>query len=238
MLGYVVCSREQRGNKAEEMVLAGVRFVKVSIGTGGMWEQRRADRAARLLARRGVRQAVFPEGFSHLPLFLRRGVRPVETLGLRRLLAGPWLVRRLDRLEIPGVRASAAVSAAFLDRQGEELVTLLTRRCRYVMVDGPGETLARRLRREWGVAILLHPGREELESADALALLSPRADLSGRNPAFCAVYPGAERGRLPLLLPEELRRDLEGGQGEEQMAAALYFAGVLTPDTILKEIGC
>lgn len=236
MLGYVVWTGEQ--GRGEEVRLAGVRFLRVGIRPGGAMERLRADRAARFLARQGVRRAVFPQEFPHLPLFLRRGVRPVETMGLRRHLAGRWLVGELDRLEIAPSRATAAVSARALDGQGEALVELLARRCRFVMAEGAGEALERRLRRELGAALVLRPGREELESAHALALLSPRADLSGRNPAFCALYPGAGEGRLTLRLPGELRALLPQGQGEEEMAAALYFAGALGADTILKEIGC
>ena len=238
MLGYVVWSEEKGKSRGEEMYLAGVRFCRVAIGRGGAWERRRAERAAAIMARAGVRRVVFPEEFPYLPLFARWRIRPVNTAPLRRELVWPWLEERIDRLQTPHRQLSAAVCTASADRQQNRLVEHLVRRCRYVMLDGPGEELARRIRREQGAVLRLDPGREELEKADILVLFTCREDLSGRNPIFCADYPGAQVGRLSLRLPRVFWPGENAPQGEEGLAAALWSAGVLSTDTILKEIPC
>ena len=112
---------------------------------------------------------------------------------------------------------------------------------RYVLLDAPGaEDLARELRREYGISLLLRPSPDQLERADALLLFSPRKDLTGENPILYTLYPGGEagRGRLPLVLPPALTDQVEPNCDQEQLAAALYAQGVVTLEDLLGEIPC
>lgn len=242
MVGYVVYGGENRTG-VEPRQLLGARFLTVSLAAGrrpmGAAALYRARRAAGRLAELGVRRAVFPREFPYLPIFARRGICPVETLPLRQALAAPLARRRLAELGIAPTRAVAAVSAARLSREVAETVTALALGCRYVMLQAPdGGGLARSLRREYGVSLLLDPGREQLDRADALLLFAPREDLARTNPVFYALYPGGETGPggLPLPLPGALAETVEPSCGREQLTAALWQMGAITKEAILSEI--
>ena len=101
-----------------------------------------------------------------------------------------------------------------------------------------GEVLARELRREYGISLLLDPARDQLDRADALLLYAPRPDLAGDNAVLWGLYPGGElgRGRLPLVLPAALAEQVEPNCGREQLTAALYALGVLPLEAVLAEI--
>ena len=107
-------------------------------------------------------------------------------------------------------------------------VTELSLRHRYVLLDVPygGEELCRRLRREYGVSLLLGPDREQLEGADALVLFDPRADLRRRDGVTLPLYDeAAPMGGVSL--PPALEERLPEGAGRGQLLAALVEAGVL-----------
>ena len=245
MLGYIIYGDGPKRPELGERRLLGVPFLTLSMGQPprphGPLARRRALLAARQMRERGVRSAVFPVDFPYTALFLRQGVAPVETVPLRRALAAPLTRRRLEGL---GRRPTEAVVGLCGDRMSRELwdgARALALRYRYVLLDAPGgEDLARELRREYGISLLLRPSPDQLERADALLLFSPRKDLAGENPVFYTLYPGGEggRGRLPLVLPLALADQTEPNCDREQLAAALYAQGAVTAEDLLGEIPC
>lgn len=244
MVGYIAYGCGGRKTGVEERQLLGARFLAVSLAAArrpmGPVALHQARRAAGRLAELGVRRAVFPQEFPYMSIFARRGICPVETLPLRQALAVPLVRRRLAELGIAPTQAVAAVSAARLSREVAEMVTALALCYRYVILHVPsgGGELARSLRREYGVSLLLAPGAEQLDRADALLLFAPRGDLTQANPVFYALYPGGETGagRLPLPLPEGLGEAVETNCEGEQLTAALWQMGVITKEAILSEI--
>ena len=245
MLGYIAWGDGPKKPVLGERRLAGGRFMGLTMGDSahprGPFAIARARRAARRLQEAGVRRAVFPVDFPYTALFIRQGIAPIETLPLRRALAAPLTRRRLESL---GRLPTEAVIGLYGERMSRELwdgARALAFSYRYVLLDAPGgEDLARELRREYGISLLLRPSPDQLERADALLLFSPRKDLTGENPILYTLYPGGEagRGRLPLVLPPALTDQVEPNCDQEQLAAALYVQGAVTLESLLGEIPC
>lgn len=187
-------------------VLAGIHgitavqvpFLTLSMGQPprphGPLARRRALLAARQMRERGVRSAVFPVDFPYTALFLGQGICPVDTLPLRRALAAPLTRRKLESMGLGPTQAVVAVSAQRLIREAEDAVRSLALSFRYVLLSAGagGEVLARELRREYGISLLLDPARDQLDRADALLLYAPRPDLAGDNAVLWGLYPGED----------------------------------------------
>ena len=145
--------------------------------------------------------------------------------------------RRLEGLALSPTQAVVAVSGERAAREVAETAKVLALSYRYVLlsVRGGGEELARSLRREYGISLLLEPSPDQLDRADALVLFAPRGDLTLDNPILYTIYPGGEggRGRLPLLLPQALEDQVESNCDQEQLAAALYNQGALPLETLM-----
>ena len=174
----------------------------------------RVSSAARRLRRAGVTRAVLPESFLWGAQLAKHGVRPVSTLALRRRLAADWVRQALAERGVSPGGARIAVSAAQMTEELVRTVTELSLRHRYVLLDVPygGEELCRRLRREYGVSLLLGPDREQLEGADALVLFDPRADLRRRDGVTLPLYDeAAPMGGVSL--PPALEERLPEGAG-------------------------
>ena len=221
----------------------GGKFLVLTVGREirGMWGKRRVEQAVRQMREQGVRQAVFPVDFPYTAVFLRRGILPLDPLPLRRAVCAAYVMRRLNELQIPPERGVIAIGGEYLSREMRETATALAVAFRYVMLSVPegGEELARELRRLYGISLLVKPGRDQLERADALVLFSPRSELSCENRVFCALYPGGEftRGRVPVELMGEWTRSLPPNCDREQFAAALYAMGQLTVETLFGNRG-
>ena len=245
MLGYIAYGEGPRRPVLTEKKLGGGRFLALAMREtahpGRPLALARARRAALRMWEAGVRWAVFPVDFPYTALFIRQGVAPVETAPLRQVLAAPLTRRRLESL---GRLPTEAVIGLYGERMSRELwdgARALAFSYRYVLLDAPGgEDLARELRREYGISLLLRPSPDQLERADALLLFSPRKDLTGENPILYTLYPGGEagRGRLPLVLPPALTDQVEPNCDQEQLAAALYVQGAVTLESLLGEIPC
>lgn len=245
MLGYIVYGDGPKRPVLVEKKLAGGRFMALAMREaahpGGPVATTRAKRAARRLREAGVRWAVFPVDFPYTTLFIRQGVSPVETVSLRRVLAAPLTRRRLESLGLPPTEAVVGICGDRMCRELWDTVKTLALSFRYVLVDAPGgEELARELRREYGISLLLRPSPDQLERSDALLLFSPRKELAGENPILYTLYPGGEggRGRLPLVLPAALAEQVEPNCDREQLAAALFSQGAVTLESLLTEIPC
>ena len=104
----------------------------------------------------------------------------------------------------------------------------LTLRHHYVLLDLPygGEELARQLRREYGVSLMLSPSKEQLEAADAMVCFDPRPDCLG--PGRIPLYDGASP-MPPLSLPPALEEQLPAGVRRDQQLTVLREAGSLRP---------
>ena len=246
MLGYIAYGDGPKRPELGERRLLGGRFVTLRMGQSahpnGLLARRRALTGARRLWEMGVRSAVFPLDFPYTALFIRQGVCPVDTLPLRQALAAPLVRRRLEEAGLLPTQAVVAVAGDRLRREVADTAKALALSFRYVMLDvrSGGEEFARTLRREYGISLLLHPSRDQLDRADALVLFAHRGELAGENPILYTLYPGGEagRGRMPLPLPGALLGQVEPNCGAEQLTAALFSQGVLSLETILAEIPC
>ena len=190
--------------------------------------RRRVSAALKKLKKLGVDRVVLPEDFS--PDVLPEGMRAESTLALRQALAADWVRRELEEKGMRSAGAKVAVTAARLTGEVVRTVTELTLRHRYVLLDVPngGEELCRRLRREYGVSVLLGPDRAGLEEAEALVLFDPRGDLAAKNPVVVPLYD--EQYPLPqLFLPPALEERLPPGADRIQLLSALLRAGVIRP---------
>ena len=244
MLGYIIYGDGPKRPELGERRLLGVPFLTLSMGQPprphGPLARRRALLAARQMRERGVRSAVFPVDFPYTALFLGQGICPVDTLPLRRAPAAPPTRPKLEAMGPGPTQAGGAVAAPRLIPEAEDAVRSLALSFRYVLLSAGsgGEVLARELRREYGISLLLDPARDQLDRADALLLYAPRPDLAGDNAVLWGLYPGGElgRGRLPLVLPAALAEQVEPNCGREQLTAALYALGVLPLEAVLAEI--
>ncbi len=245
MLGYIIYGDGPKKPELGEKQISGGPFVTLRMGQpvhpNSPLSLRRAVRSARKMRDAGVRTAVFPVDFPYTALFLRQGICPVDTLPLRRALAAPLTRRRLEAMGLAPTEAVVAISGERMLRDVAETAKALALSYRYVLLSvRDGEELARSLRREYGISLLLKPSTEQLDRADALLLFAPKGELALQNPILYTLYPGGEagRGRLTLKLPAALGEKLEVNCDQEQAAAALYAMGVLALENLLAEIPC
>lgn len=242
MIGILMWKEPQAGIWQRQVVLTEqnvlhMRFLCAEVVRGPRTPEaavrRRAAAAAKRLRKQGVTRTVLPENFACGAQLEKYGVRPVSTLALRRRLAADWVRAALEERGTAPGGARVAVSAGQMSGELVRTVTELALRHRYVALDVPygGEELCRRLRREYGVSLLLGPDKEQLEGADALVLFDPRTDLRQRNPVVLPLYD--ERApMMPLSLPPALEERLPEGAGRGQLISALMEAGVLRPGQV------
>ena len=137
-------------------------------------------------------------------------------------------------IDANGVITDQNGAAVAGDRPSGELVRTVTELAlgnRYVSLDLPygAGALAARLRREYGVSLLL-----TLEGApppEVLVLFAPRPELEGRAKTVLRLYDEAAP-LPPLLLPPELERQLPEGVSRPQLLSALVEGGALRPGQI------
>lgn len=244
MLGFIdYCETAAGAPKLRQERRCGGNFLVLDMGRGaqGVFAARRAASAAKKMRAQGVRRAVFPVDFPHTAIFLRHGIAPVDPMPLRKVLAPQYVRRRLDAIALAPTQAVVAVAGEHLSSEMMQTVQELALAYRYVMlsVRSGGEEAARNLRRQFGISLLLSPSRDQLDRADALVLFAPRADLSCRNSVLCTLYHGGgEQGRVPLQLSETIRGDIPPNCSIDQLAAALYHMGALSPLQLLGEFNC
>jgi hypothetical protein len=238
LFGLVEWAEGGAPRRAEEIAVARVGFLRVRLIRGrrtpAFLLRRRADAAASALARRGVTRAVFPAEFPFLERFARRGVLPVETLGLYRQLAASLALAALAERGVPPAEAAAAVTALHLTGEVRRAVTELSLRCRYVLLaaNGEGADFCRGLRREYGVSLQLTPSRRQLDQAEVRVDFAP-----GQGPAAGQSLVALWEGGPPLPpLRWEGGPPLPEGPSRPQLLAALWRggameAGDLTPQT-------
>ena len=240
MVGMLVWKSPQRGTREKgvtvrERTVLHVRMQCAEILRGGKTPEtvvrRRIRSAAKRLQKLGVRQVILPADFEGEDLVEPWGLRRVSTLPLRQMLAADWVRRSLEERSIPAAGARVAVIAGGMTGAVVRTVTELALRHRYVMLQIPygGEDLCHQLRREYGVSLLLKPGREQLDRADVTLLFEPWAG-SGRENCI-AVFDEAVP-LPPLSLPPALEDILPPDAERIQMLEVLLEAGVLRPGQI------
>ncbi len=191
------------------------------------WRQRLfAGRAAQLMARRGVRECIFPEGFPEERQFHRKGIAPVDRLPLLREKAGQWV---LAERQARGLCGSVGVAAEGMTADTERAVELLLKKTGRLdlLLTAQTETLQRRLRRETGAALRL-VSKEQLSRCETLL------DFGGSGAAGTALTLRMEEGKeLPcFVLPERLRKELPSWAAEDALCALLRRYGRVTAGEI------
>lgn len=243
MMGLIVWQQPGAGKRlrtvtAQETAILRVPFLQVEVVRGPRTRpgtlERRMIRAAQKLRQAGVRYTVLPADYPPSQWPQRHGVGVVSTLSLRRSLAVELVRRITAERGLPPGSVRIAVTAGQMTGELVKTVTELTLGYRYVMLDVPygGEELCRRLRREYGVSLLLQPSREQLEEAQVLVSFDRRTDLTGNNEAVVALYEGAESTFPPLTVPPSVETQLPAGADRLQLLAALRGAGALAPGQI------
>lgn len=189
-------------------------------------QRRRLRAAGKKLLRQGVERVVMPRDAPQDAL--PEGLRPAGTLPLRRAMAADWCG---ELLRLRGENPAAArvlVTADALSGEVVRTVTELALRHRWLLLEVPcgGEELCRRLRREYGVSVLLHPAAGE---PAAVQIAFDPAERRGES--FLPLYDEA----LPmprLLLPPELEARLPEGANRGQMLSVLWEMGALRPGQV------
>ena len=247
MLGLIVWQQIGAGKRlrtvtVEETAILRVPFLRVEVSRSPRTRpgtlERRMIRAAQKLRQAGVSRTVLPADYP-VSLWPRRyGVEVISTLSLRRSLAVELVRRITAERGLPPGRVRVAVTAGQMTGELVKTVTELALGYRYVMLDVPygGEELCRRLRREYGVSLLLQPDREQMEAAQVLVAFDRRTDLSGENEAVVALYEGADASFPPLTVPPSVEAQLPVGADRLQLLAALRSAGVLAPGQISLDV--
>lgn len=195
-------------------------------------ERRKLRSAGKKLLRQGIERVVLP---SDVPAdALPEGLRPAGTLSLRRAIAADWCGALLRlRGENPAA-ARVLVTANALSGEVVRTVTELALRHRYLILKVPfgGEELCRRLRREYGVSIVLNPETEQKPASVHMAFDPTEAQGGGFLPLYDESLP------LPrLLLPPEVEARLPEGLDRGQLLSVLWRTGALRPGQVSVQLG-
>lgn len=234
MLGMLIWKTPEKWERAislRERSILHVRFLCAEISKGPKTPEgvlrRRTAAAIRKLRRQNVTRVVLPEGFPWPELLAKGGVHPVSTLSLRRAVAADWTRWALTEAGISPPGARVAVCAPSLTGEVVRTVTELSLRHRYVLLDLPygGEELARQLRRDYGVSLLLGPWQPG--ESEAAVLFAPREGSGLRIPLYDETAP-----LPPMELPPVLEEQLPAGADRGQLLSALREAGSLRPGQI------
>ena len=140
--------------------------------------------------------------------------------------AGKKLLR--FRGKIPA-GARVLITADALSGEVVRTVTELALRHRYLILKVPfgGEELCRRLRREYGVSIVLNPETEREPASVHMAFDPTEAQGGGFLPLYDESLP------LPrLLLPPEVEARLPEGLDRGQLLSVLWRTGALRPGQV------
>ncbi|SMC46846.1 hypothetical protein [Papillibacter cinnamivorans] len=202
--------------------------------------RRRMEKAARELAGRGIRWAVFPRDFSFYREFAGHGIGPVPVLPLYQRMAAELVFRIMEERGVKPERATVAVCGEHVSYPMREAALSLSRQVRYIAVAASygGESLCRTLRRDLGVPVVFNPTGKQIAAADVLVLFSRPETLSrGGRGAILALYEGAEENAGTATgaffrLPRELDIKVPPDSDANQLLAALMESGSVGPGDI------
>jgi len=233
MVGYISYTEENRGLEITRKRIGGLILLEVRLGQEGrLLERMHARRAAKLLARRGIRETVFPMDYPHMDLFAKRGILPVDVLPLYRAMAPLVIKQKMIRLGIAAGSASAVILAERATAEVGWLLRELAMHIRYVILDADGgEDFCMQLQREFGVSVIRQPRREQIEQADVLVLLGPPEEgLKLTQPVVFRIYDGEQvlqRNGVDFRLPRRLLEQVEENCDQKQLLGVLLRAGML-----------
>ena len=226
MIGMLIWDRAGHGLRPVRMKEISVLHVRFLCGevtalerTAAVARSHRLRTAGRRLLRQGVERVVLPEGSA--ADVLPKGLRPVSTLALRRAIAADWAGELLRLRQQPPGGARVLVTANALSGEVVRTVTELALRHRYLLLTVPfgGEELCRRLRREYGVSVLLNPTAEQMAEAAVQIAFDPVEAAGG---GFLPLYD--EQLPLPaLLLPPSIEACLPKGVNRGQLLSLIHI---------------
>lgn len=232
MIGMLIWDRAGHGLRPvriKEISVLHVRFLCGEVTalerTAAVARSHRLRTAGRRLLRQGVERVVLPEGSA--ADVLPKGLRPVSTLALRRAIAADWAGELLRLRQQPPGGARVLVTANALSGEVVRTVTELALRHRYLLLTVPfgGEELCRRLRREYGVSVLLNPTAEQMAEAAVQIAFDPVEAAGG---SFLPLYD--EQLPLPaLLLPPSIEACLPKGVNRGQLLSVLWSTVLCGP---------
>lgn len=235
MIGMLIWDRAGHGLRPVRMKEISVLHVRFLCGevtalerTAAVARSHRLRTAGRRLLRQGVERVVLPEGSA--ADVLPKGLRPVSTLALRRAIAADWAGELLRLRQQPPGGARVLVTANALSGEVVRTVTELALCHRYLLLTIPfgGEELCRRLRREYGVSVLLNPTAEQMAEAAVQIAFDPVEAAGG---GFLPLYD--EQLPLPaLLLPPSIEACLPKGVNRGQLLSVLWEHGTLRPGQV------
>ena len=188
----------------------GLTVLRAEVRPGGWGQAGRLKRAARRLARLGVRRVLVPEGFCRWELLSLWGLEPVDPAPFLRACAGGLALAALRREGIPPQKGTVALRGRRVERDMVRAAEFLCPRVRDVAVSAPvgGGELAAWLRREFGAPIrpdrgdipaaVCFDGTGALEGRRVLTLFGPEAGLAGIRLRASALEP-EDREKLPLM---------------------------------------
>lgn len=218
MVGRVVFQTVKRPKLVlSAETVAGLALLRAEVAApAGLREdrlERRVDRAAAQLARRGVRRVLAEKDFSWWPVLAERGLGPVEVGPLAQAMAAPLALAALRRLGVEAETATVALRGRRVSRPMFRAAEELCGAVRRLAIAAPegGESLANYLRAQFGMPVL---GAEGARAAQVTVCFSPDAgerqgfplELWGVTPELgglglsCALdLPGGEEEKLRLL---------------------------------------
>ena len=189
-----------------EVNILHVRFLCADMSRGERMsaaaERRKLRSAGKKLLRQGIERVVLPSDVPADALLRLRGENPAA--------------------------ARVLVTANALSGEVVRTVTELALRHRYLLMEVPygGEELCRRLRREYGVSLLLHPGAGETADIQLAFDVAER-----RGESFLPLYD--ETFPMPhLTLPPEIEARLPEQANRGQLLSVLWETGVLRPGQV------
>ena len=157
--------RIERGRFGDTAVLS-VRVPRRG-GVRGMFT---AYRTAFFLARRRVRLAAFPAGYPYTDIFLRNGIASPDVTRLNLACADQIALLALRQSGRAAENANVALLSRAPSGELHNAAHLLARTVRYLTLRTPdAETLARALRREYGVAAKVLRGDDAVRADFALS---------------------------------------------------------------------
>ena len=220
MFGLVEWWEKGATSGARELRVHGVRFLGVSVVRGeglcAAWSQRRA---AGILRRNGVTQAVFPQDFPDHAAFAAHGIAPVEVRPLREALAADIVYCAMAQAGLAPEETTVALCAARATRAYAAAAEELARRVRYVKLCTAhgGWELADALRRALGVAA---PVERSAEGADVLLCFDDSMEPSTVRGVYLPLYDRA----LSVEYAVQTADEKSGGEPEQLLAA--WFASL------------
>lgn len=235
----------RRGSiRCGETVRAGCRFIRLGLsipeGCGEKRLRQRAERAAALLRRMGVRQAVFPGGFLYSQEFERQDVRPVDTLPLYRAAAAELALAAIRDKRMNPEQTLVAAAGRSMTHDMQAAMLRLVPQVRYVGVFAgrDGERFCRRLEREYGAPVISQPAGRRPGIESCLLLFSPVKDLPAGQAAVLPLYDGAPPPgdnvlrRVEFRVPMKIRTEFPLECDGEQLIAALLAAGAVAVEKL------